>query len=184
MARILFIALLGLGVVACGGSSVDREMAASEVDTESSTEEPSAEAPTPVAEILEEPARAQADGGEEAQYDGIVVRVGDRVRLARRVGLITPPAGTNGQQVEAAAGKTGQISAIQDPAGLVEVTWDAQSWTLHGGYAWDGKETIELEDLQGVASRSGGAVEIVPFATTVHLGYLEVLATGDAPGNP
>ena len=184
MARVFGIAFLGLVMVACGGSSVDREMASSEVDVEAPTEEATPDAPTPDQESLEEPTSPQGEGGEEARYDGVTARVGDRVRLARRVGLITPPAGTGGRQVEAAAGKTGQIAAIQDPTGLVDVTWDSQSWTIHGGYAWEGKETIEVEDLEGVASRSGGDVEIAPFTTTVHLGYLEVLAASDTPGSP
>ncbi len=183
MARIPCIALLGLFLVSCGGSSVDKELASEEpTPGETTPEEPT---PEPEAETPAEPATEALEDGEGVRYNDTVVRVGDRVRLARRVGTITPPSGTGGTPVEAAAGKTGHVSAIQDPSGLVEVTWDAQKWTLHGGYAWDGKETIEVADLEGLASRSGGDVQLEAFASTIHLGYLEVVSTAaDGAGNP
>jgi hypothetical protein len=177
MARFTCIALLGLALASCGGSTVDRELETSEDATE---------APTPEATTLEVVEAPTAEPAAEPAADGdAAVGVGDRVRLARRVGTITPPSGTGGTPIEAAAGKTGQISAVQDASGLVEVTWDAQSWTLHGGYAWDGKETIEVSDLDSLASRSGGAVELQAFTSTIHAGYLEVVQRAEeATANP
>ncbi len=181
MARFTCIAMLGLVLASCGGSTVDRELATSE--TEAST---AAEAtPDEVAEPATEAAAEPSSDDETALQGDTGVGVGDRVRLARRVGTITPPSGTGGAPVEAAAGKTGQVTAVQDPSGLVEVTWDAQTWTLHGGYAWDGKETIEVADLESLASRSGGDVELESFASTIHLGYLEVVQRApEATANP
>lgn len=183
MARIVCGALLGLALVACGGSSVDKELAGADSTPEESTpEEPT---PDPAVEAPVEPVTEALEDGEGIRYNDIVVRVGDRVRLTRRVGTITPSAGTGGTPVEAAAGKTGQVTAIEAPSGLVEVTWDAQKWTLHGGYAWEGKETIEVADLEGLASRSGGDVQLDAFPSTIHLGYLEVVAgAADSAGNP
>jgi hypothetical protein len=180
MARFTCIAMLGLVLASCGGSTVDRELATSE--TEAAT--PETTTPDEVAESTTE-AAAEPPADDETAPGDAGVGVGDRVRLARRVGTITPPSGTGGTPVEAAAGKTGQVTAVQDPSGLVEVTWDAQSWTLHGGYAWDGKETIEVADLESLASRSGGDVELESFTSTIHLGYLEVVQRApEATANP
>lgn len=183
MPRFTCIALLGLTLASCGGSTVDRELATTEDATEAPT--PDATTPADLGEPATEPAAEPTIDGDSARHGDTVVGVGDRVRLARRVGTITPPSGTGGAPVEAAAGKTGQIAAVQETSGLVEVTWDAQTWTLHGGYAWDGKETIEVADLESLASRSGGDVALEAFASTIHLGYLEVVQRApEATANP
>jgi hypothetical protein len=173
MSRHLGPFLLGWLLVACGGSSVDKEL-----ESTTPAADTAEQTPPPPEPVTMEPsgdddsADAPAEG--EARYQGLKLRTGDRVRLKRRVGTISAPGLEGSAQVEAATGKAGTISGIQDPGGLVEVTWDAQSWTIHGGYAWDGKETIEVGDLEGVASRSGGSVELEPFSTTIHMGYLEL----------
>ncbi len=172
MVRYTVVLVLGWLLVACSGSSVDREIETAtpaEAVTEAPTPEPATPAPRPADD---DDSAASSDGG--ARYDGLALRVGDRVKLKRRVGTIAAPGLDASAQVEAAAGKVGVVSGIQDPDGLVEVTWDRQSWTIHGGYAWDGKETIEVGDLEGLASRSGGSVELEPFSTTIHMGYLEL----------
>jgi len=124
MARILCVVLLGLALASCGGSTVDRELATSETATEPADElgTPNQATPESAEEIPLDPAADPLADGEGLRHGDTVVHVGDRVRLSRRVGTITPPSGTGGNAVEAAAGKTGQITAIQDPSGLVSVT--------------------------------------------------------------
>ena len=160
-------------VVACGGSAVDREMEKAGSDgeiTTPATEPPISDKITPAAD---EPV-APRGSGESIRYGDMSFRVGDHVRLARRVGLLSPAAAEGRGQVEAAVGKSGQITGIVDPEGLVEITWDAQDWTLHGGYSWQESLNVEVQDVEGATSKAAGTVHLEPFTTTVHVGYVEL----------
>jgi hypothetical protein len=72
-------------------------------------------------------------------------------------------------------GKTGVITAIRSVDGLVEVTWDAQQWTIHGGYAWQDSPNLEVNQIEGATSVSAGTAEIESFTSAVHAGYLELI---------
>ncbi len=157
----------------CGGSAVERELGdagetvAGGGDGPPATPEPATAAPpTAPGEPL--------PTGDEVRYGDRVFHVGDQVRLNRRVGLLTPAALGGDRQVEAAAGKTGRITSIRSADGLVEVTWDPQQWTIHGGYAWQDSPTIEVKEIEGATSISAGLVDLDSFTSTVHVGYLEV----------
>ena len=168
-----WVLLLGWALAACGGGggATTGEVAdAGDETTPDATPEPATAEEAPTASSTR-----STDEGAVARYGDAAFTIGDRVQLARRAGLLTSPDGRG--QVEAAAGKVGDISAVLDPEGLVEVTWDAQDWTVHGGYSWVGKENLGLSDVQGATSLIAGTVTLEPFATTVHVSYLVLFGT-------
>ncbi len=158
------IALAGLVLASCKGSGEGAAEATPAEEPSPVVEATPAEASTPA---VREPA---GDGATIARYGEHAFAVGDRVELAERAGLIEAP-GDRGK-VEASEGKSGTVTAVLDPEGLVEVTWDAQAWPLHGGYAFEGKEQVELGDIQDPRSRSAGVLQLEPFATPVHVRFL------------
>ncbi len=165
---------VGVLIAACGGSAVDRELEQSKGGDEATTPtpvEPATEAVTPA----ETEALSPRGDGDAIRYGDMSFRVGDHVRLKRRVGLLSPAAAQGRGQVEAAVGKRGQITGVVDPEGLVEITWDAQEWTLHGGYSWQESLNVEVRDVEGATSKAAGTIHLEPFTTTIHIGFVELL---------